>query len=228
MLLPEFLRRMAEQYPGERAYRVVDGGSLTFSEWDRQANRLARGLVAVGLEPGDRAAIHLDAVNALRWLVSYSAIHRAGGVAVPMNPRLSPHEIARVMAHADVRVAVADEALVAEDLRALASLVDPQGSLRVRTVVDASMQRAAVDLPGVLPWAGASPATTRRCRWSGTARTWPTSSTRRVPQEIPRGSASVSPTPRWCRARIRVGTAANGSWPARCSPSPGSPSSTTR
>jgi len=146
---------MAEQYPDERAYRVVDGGSLTFSEGDRQAKRLARGLVAAGLGPGDRAAIHLDAANALRWLVSYSAIHRAGGVAVPMNPRLSPREIARVMAHADVRVAVADEALAAEDAAALASLVDLQGSSRGRTVVDASMRGAAVDLPGVLPWAGA-------------------------------------------------------------------------
>jgi len=154
VLLPEFLRRMAEQYPGERAYRVVDGDSLTFSEWDRQANRLARGLVAKGLGPGDRAAIHLDATNALRWLVSYSAVHRAGGVAVPMNPRLSPHEIGRVMAHADVRAAIADEALVAEDASALASL-DPKAPSTGRTVVDASMRRPAHVPAGVVAWSDA-------------------------------------------------------------------------
>ena len=90
MVIDEHLRRMAEEFPDRTAYTVVDTGALSFSEWDEEANALARGLVGCGLRPGDRVGIHLDPSSALRWLVSYTAVHRAGGVAVPMNPGWLP------------------------------------------------------------------------------------------------------------------------------------------
>ena len=42
MLIDEHLRRMAEEFPDQTAYTVVDGGALTFSQWDTQANALAQ------------------------------------------------------------------------------------------------------------------------------------------------------------------------------------------
>jgi len=62
--------------------------------------------------------IHLDPSSALRWLVSYTAVHRAGGVAVPMNPRLAPAEVAHVLAHSGAAAVVADHERVAADLAA--------------------------------------------------------------------------------------------------------------
>jgi acyl-CoA synthetase (AMP-forming)/AMP-acid ligase II len=118
VLIDEHLRRMAEEFPDRTAYTVVDVGALTFSEWDSEANALARGLVGVGLRPGDRVGIHLDPASTLRWLVSYSAVHRAGGVAVPMNPRLAPAEVAHVLAHSGAAAVVADNERVAADLAA--------------------------------------------------------------------------------------------------------------
>ena len=47
--MDEHLRRMAETFPDETAYTVVDVGALTFAEWDGMANAMARGLVAAGL-----------------------------------------------------------------------------------------------------------------------------------------------------------------------------------
>jgi acyl-CoA synthetase (AMP-forming)/AMP-acid ligase II len=116
VLIDEHLRRMAEEFPDQTAYTVVDIGLLTFSEWDGQANAVARGLVADGLCPGDRVGIHLDPSSALRWLVSYTAIHRAGGVAVPMNPRLAPTEVAHLLAHSGAAAVVADGGRVAVDI----------------------------------------------------------------------------------------------------------------
>jgi acyl-CoA synthetase (AMP-forming)/AMP-acid ligase II len=116
VLIDEHLRRMAEEFPDRTAYTVVDVGALTFSEWDKGANALARGLVGRGLCPGDRVGIHLDPSSALRWLVSYAAVHRAGGVAVPMNPRLAPAEVAHVLAHSGAAAVVADGERVAGDL----------------------------------------------------------------------------------------------------------------
>jgi acyl-CoA synthetase (AMP-forming)/AMP-acid ligase II len=113
--MDEHLRRMAEEFPEQTAY-TVDAGSLTFAEWDAAANAMARGLLARGLEPGDRVGIHLSPDLALRWLVSYTATHRAGGVAVPMSTRLAPAEVAHVLAHAGAAALVADGDRVAADL----------------------------------------------------------------------------------------------------------------
>ena len=128
MLMDEHLGRMAEEFPEETAFEVVDLGSMTFAEWDAAANAMARRLLEAGLEPGARVGLHLHPELALRWLVSYSAAHRAGGVAVPMNPRLAPAEVAHVLAHSGATAMVTDGELVQPDLDAaagsLVALVD--------------------------------------------------------------------------------------------------------
>jgi acyl-CoA synthetase (AMP-forming)/AMP-acid ligase II len=60
--------------------------------------------------------IHLRPESTLRWLVSYTAIHRAGGVAVPMNPRLAPAEISHMLAHSGASAVVSEGDLVTQDL----------------------------------------------------------------------------------------------------------------
>ncbi|HEY3842000.1 MAG TPA: AMP-binding protein [Acidimicrobiales bacterium] len=114
--MDEHLRRMAEAFPDQVAFSVVDVGDLTFAEWEGSANALARGLVDGGLPPGGRVALHLHTDHALRWLVSYAAVHRAGGVAVPMNPRLAPAEVSHMLAHSGASAVVADGELIAQDL----------------------------------------------------------------------------------------------------------------
>jgi long-chain acyl-CoA synthetase len=148
--MDEHLRRMAEEFPDEPAFTIVDVGNLTFAEWEGQANALARGLVAAGLPPDGRVGIHLHPTEAMRWLVSYAAVHRAGGVAVPMNPRLAPAEVAHVLAHSGASAVVADGELVAQDLE-----VANDGLL---VVVDAGgagepLPPASGAGPPHLPWA---------------------------------------------------------------------------
>ncbi|HEX4217984.1 MAG TPA: class I adenylate-forming enzyme family protein, partial [Acidimicrobiales bacterium] len=141
------LADMARAYPDEVGYRVVDGGQLTFSQWDRESNRLARGLVASGVGHGDRVALRLSGVNALRWVVAYAAIHKAGGVAVPIDPRLAPPEVVHMLAHAGVRVLVADGERVESALASVAE--QPQRLAALSVVVDASI--AGVDGTGLPP-----------------------------------------------------------------------------
>jgi acyl-CoA synthetase (AMP-forming)/AMP-acid ligase II len=118
MLMDEHLGRMAVEFPDKTAFAVVDVGSMTFAEWDGAANAMARNLLEAGLPAGGRVGIHLHPELALRWLVSYSAAHRAGGVAVPMNPRFAPAEVAHVLRHSGASVVVSDGDLVAPDLEA--------------------------------------------------------------------------------------------------------------
>jgi acyl-CoA synthetase (AMP-forming)/AMP-acid ligase II len=102
---------MAAAYPDDVAYRVVDGGAMTFGEWEGESNRLARALAAAGLSKGDRVAIYTRAEEALRFMVAYSAIHKAGAVAVPTNTRLADAELELLLGHARVRAILTDAEL---------------------------------------------------------------------------------------------------------------------
>ena len=101
--LPDQLRLMASTYPDKVAYRNLDdGSSITFIRWERESNRLARGLQGRGVGKGDLVAIYLEADQILDWIVAYSAVHKLGAVAVPMNNRLSPPEVRGILEHAEV------------------------------------------------------------------------------------------------------------------------------
>jgi acyl-CoA synthetase (AMP-forming)/AMP-acid ligase II len=146
--MDEHLSRMASEFGDRTAFSVVDVGSMTFAEWDGAANALARRLLESGLEPGARVGIHLRPELALRWLVSYSAAHRAGGVAVPMNPRLASAEVAHVLAHSGATAVVTDGDLVSSDLES--------GAGRLAVLIDAGAEGTASPPEGnttpVLGW----------------------------------------------------------------------------
>lgn len=106
-LLVDQLRLMAGAYPDEVAYRNVgDGSLLTFDRWDRLSNRLARGLASRGIAKGDLVAIYLEPAQILSWIVTYSAVHKMGAVAVPVNDRLSAPEVRTILGHAEARALV--------------------------------------------------------------------------------------------------------------------------
>ena len=101
-LLTDQLRTMAAAYPDEVAYRNLgDDTSITFDRWDRRSNRLAHGLAGRGVGRGDRVAILMQADHILDWIVAYSAIHKLGAVAVPLNNRLSAPEVRGILEHAE-------------------------------------------------------------------------------------------------------------------------------
>src|SRR5690349_16863769 len=108
------LRYMARRYGSEVAYRNLDAGtSITFSEWDAESNRLARGLAALGVAKAERVSIYLPSEDVLHWIVAYAAIHKAGAVVVPTNTRLSARELETVLGHAEIVAMITSEPLVA-------------------------------------------------------------------------------------------------------------------
>jgi acyl-CoA synthetase (AMP-forming)/AMP-acid ligase II len=110
-LIPDQLRWAAEHVPDEVGFAVVGVGELTQWQWHRDSSRLARGLISLGVQPGDRVALALLPADALTFVVSYAATHKAGGVAVPINTRMSPAEIRGVLGHCEPTVIVASTSL---------------------------------------------------------------------------------------------------------------------
>ena len=96
---------MARTHPGETAFRNLDAGtSLTFAEWERDSNRLARGLTAAGVTHGDRVSVYLPNDECLRWITAYAAVHKAGAAVVPTNTRLTVPELVTIVGHSGAGV----------------------------------------------------------------------------------------------------------------------------
>ena len=83
--------------------------SLSYAQWHARTQRLANGLLGLGLAKGDRVA--LLAYNCAEWMEIYAGLSAAGLVAVPINFRLTPPEIAYIVQHSEARAVIAQDEL---------------------------------------------------------------------------------------------------------------------
>ncbi len=102
--------RAVQQFSDRRAVYEPKGESFTFQELNARANRLARGLLSVGLKKGDKVGVLMP--NCRQYLEAYLALAKTGLVRVSMNFRLSPREHGYMLADSESRaVIVAEEFL---------------------------------------------------------------------------------------------------------------------
>ncbi len=88
-----------------------EGATTTSATFAARTARLAAGLQAWGLRPGDRVAIVLP--NCPELLLLYGALWRAGAVATPALPALTPDEVRHVLADSGAVLLVTEEARLA-------------------------------------------------------------------------------------------------------------------
>lgn len=112
-------------------------GTVTYGEMDSEADRVAAGLRALGISPGDRVAIVMG--NIPHFCYSYFGILRAGALSVPVNPTLTARELGRILADSGARVVLA--APPAEETAAEAAASAPT----VERVVSLSDWHSALD-----------------------------------------------------------------------------------
>jgi len=92
--IPSMVTRQAQTLGGAPA--IVDGDTtLSFEELAGRVDQAARGLIALGIDKGDRVAIW--APNMWEWIVCALAIHTVGGVMVPVNTRYKGIEAAYLL-----------------------------------------------------------------------------------------------------------------------------------
>ena len=99
--LPRMLRDQAVRHPGSTV--IVDGETrMTLAGLRDAAARAARGLIALGVRPGDRVAVW--GVNDPDWAVHAFAVWDAGAVLVPLSPRFKGIEAAALIGRTGARV----------------------------------------------------------------------------------------------------------------------------
>lgn len=102
----DLVARAAEEVPERRAMVDTAGRGLTWQELEDQVAAIATALGEHGVLAGHRAMIVLG--NRLEFVTTYLAVLRAQAVAVPVNPRSTPGELARMIADSGSRLVVAD------------------------------------------------------------------------------------------------------------------------
>jgi acyl-CoA synthetase (AMP-forming)/AMP-acid ligase II len=122
--VPALLRARVTADPDALAVVGHSGGGavqrVTRRDLLEESTAVAAGLQARGVRPGDRVAWLFDNRSGVDALVLYHAVLAAGAVNVPVNTRLTAHEVAHIVDHSDARLVVADEAGAAKATEAAA------------------------------------------------------------------------------------------------------------
>lgn len=113
--IPGILDEAASRFPN-RAAIVDDTGVLSFADLRERSRRLARAVMAAGLQPGERFAIW--APNTPAWVLAALAGQQVGGVLVPLNTRCKGGEAADIVRRAGVRLAFAMDEFLGVDYAA--------------------------------------------------------------------------------------------------------------
>jgi len=100
---PEHFREAAAKFADQPA--VVDlHKPFSYAELDALSDRIASGLLARGIQPGDH--IGLYGLNSSVFVALYIGIQKAAAVVVPINLLLNPKEVAYILNDAEVKALI--------------------------------------------------------------------------------------------------------------------------
>jgi len=106
MTTPEYLISNAEKYANENAISWKDGSgnwvSMTWSEFCDTTMGVAKSLIAMGFEAGDKLSIY--SYNRMEWYAAYAAANMCNGAAVGVYHTCSPEEVEWVVGNSDSKV----------------------------------------------------------------------------------------------------------------------------
>ena len=107
------LEKGAEAFPEKAMFKVGDRDgniveSYTYAETNAWANRVANGLSkGFGINKGDKVGMYM--LNCSEHVISIIAIHKCGGVQVPVNKDEKGERLAYVINYSDMRALIIDE-----------------------------------------------------------------------------------------------------------------------
>lgn len=129
MPITEILKKNADLYPDDvalteinpqfeeevhttwREYSLIEAKKgeaykkeITWSEFDKKANRFANLLLTRGVKKGDKVAILL--MNCIEWLPIYFGVLKTGALAVPLNYRYTADEIKYCLELSDASILI--------------------------------------------------------------------------------------------------------------------------
>jgi len=100
-----WIQRGADRF-GERPALVFEARESSWLDFEKRVGALAAALLDRGIRPGDRVAIHLG--NHPAYLDAVFAAARIGAISLPVNLRLTAHELAFLLGDAEPALVLTD------------------------------------------------------------------------------------------------------------------------
>jgi len=103
IVLLDQVQAIIDRFPDRIAVHHV-GRDWTYGEIWQWSQHVAKQLLEVGVQPGDRVGLILG--NSIEYVVAYLGTWLAGGIVVAVNPATTPRDLSRTLAHAEPNVIV--------------------------------------------------------------------------------------------------------------------------
>ena len=116
---------IAEKHPDAEALVVCHQGiRWTYKEYQREVDRLACGLLALGIEPGDRVSIW--APNCYEWCLTQFATAKIGAIMVCINPAYRLYELEYALNKVQCKAIIAAESFKSSDYLGMLQALAPE------------------------------------------------------------------------------------------------------
>lgn len=102
------LRQSAKKY-ADIAFVAGNSTKRTFAQFDADVDRMACGLLDLGVRRGDHVAVWLT--NSTEWVLTLLAAARIGAAIIPVNTRYKKDEAAYIIRQSDAKVVVMTDTL---------------------------------------------------------------------------------------------------------------------
>ncbi len=103
--------------PARRSSTCRSGRRWTYAQLDADTDAVALGLMAAGIEKGDRVGIW--APNCAEWVLLQYGAAKIGAILVNINPAYRSHELAYVLRQSGIRLLVSAESFKTSDYRGM-------------------------------------------------------------------------------------------------------------
>src|SRR5689334_888239 len=127
-----FERTVAAFPDGEALVEFATGRRWTWRELDHDVDLLARGLIAAGIEKGDR--VGMWGPNSARWTLTQFAAAKIGAILVNVNPAYRTHEFSYAINQSGTRLLVAASSFKTSDYRGMVEETASQNPTLERVV----------------------------------------------------------------------------------------------
>jgi fatty-acyl-CoA synthase len=118
-----FERTVAANPNGDALVDMASGRRWTYAELNDEIDVVARGLMALGIERGER--VGMWAPNCPEWTIVQYATAKIGAILVNINPSYRTHELAYVLEQSGIRTLVSATAYKTSDYVAMVGEVRP-------------------------------------------------------------------------------------------------------
>ncbi len=121
--LGDLLDKASERWPDREAI-IFKAKRISYSEYRRKVDQLAKALIHIGIQKGDKVSILFS--NRPEWSLSEYAVDKIGAIVVPINTRYQKHEFEYILRHSDSTTLITMDQFLGIDYMAMLKEICPE------------------------------------------------------------------------------------------------------